>query len=387
MSLKSSLKDEYAECVRLITTDRKLQSFMLCVFSILALVIYSGFDWLGFGPAASYYLLADQFLGGNWDYDGYGMNLPPLVIPILMLIKSLSQDYNVFCVLLSLSGFAFYMLGGHFLLKLCRETGYPEKDAFLLLLLLFAFSLTNLTTGIATISASFVIISMWLYRREHISLSFIFLALATWAGYYPILLFLSIFFIRLRRRELKAAGREIVGYVLVCLPLLLMILHLHLEDVTAVTAYLGGMQAFGFSPYGTYSSLLCTVMFGTAVCVLITLCMKREFSDIREFTLILLISLLFLSIFYPYGDRFLMVTVFMTFILTRMGSEPGKLRMQEYITLIVLGACCFACDYLFADIEVLCAVLSAICLVATVVLLSLARKELDPMFEFPNKRK
>ncbi|MBQ4368837.1 MAG: hypothetical protein II805_03585, partial [Candidatus Methanomethylophilus sp.] len=135
-----------------------------------------------------------------------------------------------------------------------------------------------------------------------------------------------------------------------------------------------------------YSSLLCTVMFGTAACVLITLCMKRVFSDIREFTLILLISLLFLSILYPYGDRFLMVTVFMTFILTRMGSEPGKLRMQEYITLIVLGACCFACDYLFADIEVLCAVLSAICLVATVVLLSLARKELDPMFEFPNKR-
>ena len=86
MSLKSSLKDEYAECVRLITTDKKLQSFMLCVFSILALVIYSGFDWLGFGPAASYYLLADQFLGGNWDYDTYGMNLPPLVIPILMLI-------------------------------------------------------------------------------------------------------------------------------------------------------------------------------------------------------------------------------------------------------------------------------------------------------------
>ena len=32
MSLKSSLKDEYAECVRLITTDKKLQSFMLCVF-------------------------------------------------------------------------------------------------------------------------------------------------------------------------------------------------------------------------------------------------------------------------------------------------------------------------------------------------------------------
>ncbi len=385
MSLKSSLKDEYAECVRLITTDKKLQSFMLCVFSILALVIYSGFDWLGFGPAPSYYLMADQFLGGNWDYDTYGMNLPPLVIPILLLIKILSLNYDVFCVLLSLSGFAFYMLGGHFLLKLCRETGYPEKDAYLLLILLFVFTLSGLTTGIASISASFVIISMWLYRREHITLSFTFLALATWAGYYPVLLFLAIFFIRLRRRELKTACREIVGYILVSLPLLLMLMHLHLDEVPSVLSYFGSQQLFGIKQ-NAITMIALAAGYSAVLCILASITMKREVSDIREYALILLLTILLITILYPYGDRFWTVTVFMIFILSRMGSEPGVLRQREYATLIILGACALTCDYLVADMEMVCAAVTVFSLIVTVVLLVLIGDDLGPMSELTKKK-
>lgn len=385
MSLKSSLKAEYAECVHLITTDKKLQSFMLCVFSILALVIYFGFDWLGFGPAPSYYLMADQFLGGNWDYDAYGMNLPPLVIPILLLIKILSPNYDVFCVLLSLSGFAFYMLGGHFLLKLCRETGYPEKDAYLLLILLFVFTLSGLTTGIASISASFVIISMWLYRREHITLSFVFLALATWAGYYPFLLFLVIFFIRLRRRELKTACREIVGYVLVSLPLLLMLMHLHLDEVPSALSYFGTRQLFDINQ-NAITMIALAAMYSTVLCILVSITMRREVSDIREYTLILLLTILFITILYPYGDRFWTVTVFMIFILSRMGSEPGVLRQREYATLIILGACVLICDHLVADMEMVCAAVTIFSLIVTVVLLTLIRSELGPMSELTKKK-
>ena len=385
MSLKSSLKTEYAECVHLITTDKKLQSFMLCVFSILALVIYSGFDWLGFGPAPSYYLMADQFLGGNWDYDTYGMNLPPLVIPILLLIKILSLNYDVFCILLSLSGFAFYMLGGHFLLKLCRETGYPEKDAYLLLILLFVFTLSGLTTGIASISASFVIISMWLYRREHITLSFTFLALATWAGYYPVLLFLAIFFIRLRRRELKTACREIVGYILVSLPLLLMLMHLHLDEVPSVLSYFGTQQLFGIKQ-NTITMIALAAGYSAVLCILASITMRREVSDIREYALILLLTILFITILYPYGDRFWTVTIFMIFILSRMGSEPGVLRQREYATLIILGACALICDHLFADMEMVCAAVTVFSLIVTVVLLVLIRDDLGPMSELTKKK-
>ena len=385
MSLKSSLKTEYAECVHLITTDKKLQSFMLCVFSILALVIYSGFDWLGFGPAPSYYLMADQFLGGNWDYDTYGMNLPPLVIPILLLIKILSLNYDVFCILLSLSGFAFYMLGGHFLLKLCRETGYPEKDAYLLLILLFVFTLSGLTTGIASISASFVIISMWLYRREHITLSFAFLALATWAGYYPVLLFLAIFFIRLRRRELKTACREIVGYILVSLPLLLMLMHLHLDEVPSVLSYFGTQQLFGIKQ-NTITMIALAAGYSAVLCILASITMRREVSDIREYALILLLTILFITILYPYGDRFWTVTIFMIFILSRMGSEPGVLRQREYATLIILGACALICDHLFADMEMVCAAVTVFSLIVTVVLQVLIRDDLGPMSELTKKK-
>jgi hypothetical protein len=307
------------------------------------------------------------------------------VIPILLLIKILSPNYDVFCVLLSLSGFAFYMLGGHFLLKLCRETGYPEKDAYLLLILLFVFTLSGLTTGIASISASFVIISMWLYRREHITLSFVFLALATWAGYYPFLLFLTIFFIRLRRRELKTACREIVGYVLVSLPLLLMLMHLHLDEVPSALSYFGTRHLFDINQ-NAITMIALAAMYSTVLCILVSITMRREVSDIREYTLILLLTILFITILYPYGDRFWTVTVFMIFILSRMGSEPGVLRQREYATLIILGACVLICDHLVADMEMVCAAVTIFSLIVTVVLLTLIRSELGPMSELTKKK-
>ena len=386
MSLMSSLKAEYAECVRLITTDRKLQSFMLCVFSMLALVIFFGFGRLGFGPAESYYLLSDRFLGGDWDYDAYGMNLPPLVIPILLLIKSLSPDYDVFCVLLSLSGFAFYMLGGHFLLKLCRETGYPEKNAFLLLLLMFLCTLTGLTTGIATISASLIVISMWLYRRDRIGWSFAFLALATWAGFYPVLLFLTIFFIRLRRRELKSSAAPIVAYILAGLPLLLLVPHMDLSDAISLDASIGWLRDATSYSGSAVEGLLISIMWGTVLCILLSISVRREVSGIRAPVLLLLVTLFFISLWYPYSDDFFTVTVFMLFILSRMGSDAGRISTYMYASLAIYGFAELINDFVIETGCLAYSIVSAVSLAALTVTIILLSKEFGELCEHPSKK-
>lgn len=386
MSLMSPLKAEYAECVRLITTDRKLQSFMLCVFSMLALVIFFGFGRLGFGSAESYYLLSDRFLGGDWDYDAYGMNLPPLVIPNLLLIKSLSPDYDVFCVLLSLSGFAFYMLGGHFLLKLCRETGYPEKNAFLLLLLMFLCTLTGLTTGIATISASLIVISMWLYRRDRIGWSFAFLALATWAGFYPVLLFLTIFFIRLRRRELKSSAAPIVAYILACLPLLLLIPHMDLSDAISLDASIGWLRDATSYSGSAVESLLISILWSTILCILLSISVRREVSGIRAPVLLLLVTLFFISLWYPYSDDFFTVTVFMLFILSRMGSDAGRISTYMYASLAIYGFAELINDFVIETGCLAYSIVSAVSLATLTVTIVLLSMEFEELCEHPSKK-
>ena len=380
MTVGSAIKAEYKECVQLITTDRKLQSFMLCVFSILALVIYCGFNGLGFGPAASYYQLSEEFLSGNWDYDTYGMNLPPLVIPVLLIIKILSPDYDAFCVLLSLSGFAFYMLGGHFLLKMCRETGYPEKDAFLLLLLMFVCTLTALTTGIATISVSLVVISLWLYRRGRIFLSFAFLALATWTGFYPALLFIAIFFMRLRRRELKVSSSGIIMYVLMCIPLLLLIPHLHLSEMASYESCRTWISDQAIE------TLAGSVGTGATLCLIFSICVRREVSDARPLALILLISVLMLSWFYPYNDDYWTVTIFMLYILSRMGSAPGPIRNRGYVVITIYGLAEFITDFFIVENGLAYTAVSLISFVAVFLLVTFAITEYGDFSELYKKR-
>ena len=54
MDLKEILEDSYRENYRLLTTDRMLQTFMVCVFTLLiAVILWCRFS-SGFGDAEEY---------------------------------------------------------------------------------------------------------------------------------------------------------------------------------------------------------------------------------------------------------------------------------------------------------------------------------------------
>lgn len=380
MDLKSALKDEYAECVHLITGDRKLQCFMALVFTLLVAVILGCYHWDDFGSAEAYYHTADRLLSGSFDYDTDGLNLPPLFFPVIAIVKLLTPNLAGFCILLSLAGFAFFMLGGHFLLKMCRETGYPEKDAYILLLLVFACALTDLTTGYASMSAAFVIIAIWLYRRDHPTLSFVMLALATWAGFYPVLMYIAVLIDMGRRKVLKQSGTGIVLYLVLCLPLLLLIPHIHLPDVTSYDSVMGWMQILEFPDISAITSLVSCALLGVMSCTLLSIWLRAP--GIRGLDLILLISVTLVVYRFPYGDGYWLVTVGMLFILSRMGSRPSRFQNYEYIALAVYGITEFVCDIVIAEATTLYAAISIAGSLALIVFVLSAAKEFQPLSRF-----
>ena len=164
-----------------------------------------------------------------------------------------------------------------------------------------------------------------------------------------------------------------------------MLMHLHLDEVPSALSYFGTRQLFDINQ-NAITMIALAAMYSTVLCILVSITMRREVSDIREYALILLLTILFITILYPYGDRFWTVTVFMIFILSRMGSEPGVLRQREYATLIILGTCVLICDHLVADMEMVCAAVTIFSLIVTVVLLTLIRSELGPMSELTKKK-
>ncbi|MBQ5483772.1 MAG: hypothetical protein IIT75_05410, partial [Candidatus Methanomethylophilus sp.] len=320
MDLKEKLEDSYRENYRLLTTDRMLQTFMVCVFALLiAVILWCRFS-SGFGDAEEYYHVAERFLSGKFSYSELGTDLPPLTVLLLIPPKLFSYSPEVFCILFSLYGFAFFMLGGHFMLKSCRETGFSERDAYLLLLVTFLCSLSFLTVGTGPFCAAFVIMALWFYHVRSYTVSFVMLALAVMTGFYPVLLFIILLFVLLRSRRLTEARTGILLFFVICIALWFFPTHafgeipfITLPDVADRASVLGWL--YGLAGYFPSSDALMGSVFGivSVWSLIYGLQIRRGEMSMRAPALVLFFSLGFAVFMFPVGTPVQYIWVAMLF--------------------------------------------------------------------------
>ena len=211
MEIKAWIKKSVDENIWRITNDRVLQCFMAGAFSLLLIIlIFCSAE--EFGTADTCYRLLESLFSGN-DVSTLP-NILFLIPPYLF-----SPDLNTFRYLFSLYGFAFYMLGGHFMLKSCRLTGYSEKDAYILLFIMFLCSLHSMLQSTGPYAAALVILSLWFFQERSYLVSFALLGLATAGGVYPVLLF-PIYLV-LGRQDLREKVPGMIIYLAVVLVFIL----------------------------------------------------------------------------------------------------------------------------------------------------------------------
>ena len=352
MNLREKLEDSYRENYRLLTTDRMLQTFMVCVFTLLIAVII--WCWFGssFGEAEKYYQVAERFLSGKFSYGELGTDLPPLTVLLLIPPKLFSYSAETFCVLFSLYGFAFFMLGGHFMLKSCRETGYSERDAYILLLVTFLCSLSFLTVGTGPFCAAFVIMSLWFYHNRQYTLSFILLALAIMTGFYPVALLIIYLFVLLRRNELGNAKLGVLLCTLICLALWFFPTHafgeipfITLPDRAEYASTLGWLYAW-LGWYPSASSQFGTVMGTTAVLALLSaIQMQRSELSMRAPAMILLVCLCFSVLLFPVQNPMQYLWIAMLLPMSQMTQVPFTRQKWTYIAFGAFSAASLVCGF------------------------------------------
>lgn len=277
MQLKKAVKDSIDENVWRITNDRSLQIFMMCAFGLLCTVIlYCGFI-SGFPHTDEYFRIADRFLSGKIEKisDCYCF---PLTFLLLVPPRLVSPTPEIYGYIFGLYGFAFYMLGGHFMLKSCRKTGYCEKDAYLLLFLVFLCSLSLMLFGTGAIPAAFTILSLWYFHKENYPTSFVFLGLATMTGLYPVMLFTAYLAFLIRKRNLCNSAMSILIYLMICLVFLYIPYGSPTETFSAFTnsekAYLAQLyDILGLDTDGN-RSLIIGITVGAALTAITIFCTK-----------------------------------------------------------------------------------------------------------------
>ena len=352
MNLKEKLEDSYRENYRLLTTDRMLQTFMVCVFALLiAVILWCRFS-SGFGDAEEYYQVADRFLSGKFSYSELGTDLPPLTVLLLIPPKLFSYSPEVFCILFSLYGFAFFMLGGHFMLKSCRETGFSERDAYLLLLVTFLCSLSFLTVGTGPFCAAFVIMSLWFYHVRSYTVSFVMLALAVMTGFYPILLFIILLFVLLRSRRLTEARTGILLFFVICIALWFFPTHafgeipfITLPDRAASDSALGWLYGLlNWAPDA--SSQFGTVIGVTSVLAIFSaIQIRREELSMRAPALILAVCLGFAVLLFPVFTPMQYIWIAMLLPMTQMASEPYGRQKWTYAAFGLFSVASLMCGF------------------------------------------
>ena len=352
MNLKEKLEDSYRENYRLITTDRMLQTFMVCVFSLLVAVIVWCWLFSGFGDAEEYYLVAERFLSGRFSYEGLGTDLPPLSVLLLIPPKLFSYSSEVFCVLFSLYGFAFFMLGGHFMLKSCRETGYSERDAYIVLLVTFLCSLSFLTVGTGSFCAAFVIMSLWFYHVRNYTVSFIMLALAVMTGFYPVVLFIILLIVLLRSRRLTEARLGILLFFLICVALWFFPTHdlgeipfITLPDEAGYDSCLGWLYSLldwhpsADSQFGTVIGITCVFALVSAVQI------RRSELSMNAPALVLATALCLALILFPVFTPMQYVWIAMLFPMTQMTSATFVRQKWTYAAFGVFSVASLICGF------------------------------------------
>jgi len=352
MDLRKMLEDSYRENYRLLTTDKKLQTFMICVFALLFATILWCWFFSGFGNAEAYYQVADRFLSGRFSYSELGTDLPPLTVLLLIPPKLFSWSVEAYCVLFSLYGFAFYMLGGHFMLKSCRATGYSERDAYILLLITFLCALSFLTVGTGPFCAAFVIMSLWFYHVRSYTVSFIMLALAVMTGFYPVLLFIILLFVLLRSRRLTEARTGILLFFVICIALWFFPTHtfgeipfITLPDVADRASVLGWL--YRLAGYFPSSDTLMGSVFGivSVWSLIYGLQIRRAEMSMRAPALVLFFGLGFAVFMFPVGTPVQYIWVAMLFPMTQMTSAPYRRQRLAYIMLGLFSITSLICGF------------------------------------------
>ena len=335
------IRKSYEENYRLITTDRKLQSFMVCVFSFLMFTILCCEYYIGYGRVAEYYSIAESVIAGTFNFQSMGLDISPITILLLVPLKLFSPDLGIYCILFSIYGFAFYMLGGHFILKYCRDSGFSEKDAYILLLITFVCAFTDLTIGTGPFASALVIIALWFYNRNNYLISFSVLALAIATGFYQMILFIILV---IRTNDHQALPGIIIGMIGGLLTLTFLFWRTPLDTVST-TAWFLLIAAAGLS-----------VLYGLAV---------KHHPETRTAALAAEIVLCILMLV-SYQQYTAFVWIAMLYPMTRMTSTPFQMQRIQYASLAILGLLALVCNH--SDFEVFPYLRAAALLLFTVLL-------------------
>lgn len=312
MSLKTFLKPMVDENVRLITTDHDLQKFMLCVFPLLFATIWASSTYLGFVDVERYWNITESLLQGNLD-----TTVPPLVEYLFLGPRLISPDLQTYRIVFSVYGFAWYMLGGHFMLKLCRETESSQRRAYVILLIVFACLLNDLTCGYGGISVAFVIMAFWFFEIRNYPVCFAVMGLATMAEPH---------------------------FVAVAIPMMLMS-----ERVTGnLVIYLGTCLILSV-PYiiaGSFEFLNAVqIVSVSAICLLISLLWKRPDDRFLKMTMVAILSSALYIAIEPSFEPTHLMWAFMLLPLCLMKLENRVLEHSLEAVFIIVAVISFASHF------------------------------------------
>ncbi|MCQ2079266.1 MAG: hypothetical protein MJZ38_04335 [archaeon] len=339
MDLKAWMQPIIENNVHLITTDRDLQTFMVGAFSLLITIVLYCTYCNDFGQAEVCFHAADLMLSGTFDYPSLGVDLQPLTVLLLLPPRLFSPDPTVYRYLFSLYGFAFYMLGGHFMLKSCRETGYSQRDAYILLFIFFlcAFSWMTLSTG--PVAIAFTIMSLWFFHIGRYNTSMVVLALATMTGFFPVLLAIVYIVCLLRRREFIRSVAGWLAYACICT----LLLFFPLNNPFAMAEYalspsLMGLLHVWFG-VDVHSWILVIGALLLSICIVVPGAWRisQERPHMRGYALLLELGLIILILLSPEYSPMQFIWIVMLFPMTQMTGHPFK---GQKITYLVLTAFC-----------------------------------------------
>ncbi len=342
MEIKAWIKKSVDENVWRITNDHVLQCFMAGAFSLLLiiLVLCSAEE---FGTADTCYGLLESLFSGK-DIS----TLPDILFLIPPYL--FSPDLNTFRYLFSLYGFAFYMLGGHFMLKSCRLTGYSEKDAYILLFLMFLCSLYSMLQSTGPYAAALVILSLWFFQGRSYAVSFALLGLATAGGLYPALLF-PVYLI-LGRQDLRNKLPGMIAYAAVVLAFVLA----PKIGMCQTSFFMIGESAPYLSTLGldldTIPSLIAGLVIGIITLIFVFLKTKPHDNTIHDAACLLwtvLIPILLLST--AHTDAFF-VWIVMLFPMTQMCKKRNIYLPPAYGMFVLFCIFSGICIFISADSEI-----------------------------------
>ncbi len=365
VEIKAWIKKSVEENIWRITSDRPLQCFMASAFSLLLATLILGTTKGYFDAADTCYGLLKSLFSGR------DISLLPNVL-FLIPPYLFSPDQNTFRYLFSLYNFAFYMLGGHFILKCCRLTGYSEKDAYALLFVMFLCAPHAMLQSTGPIAATLVILSIWFFQEKSYIISFTLLALATASGIYPALLFM-IYLVLAKDGQNRRDG--ILGpsaYLSICIAFILIPkIGICQTDLTVIGRSASYLSVLGFD-LDMIPSLIAGLAIGLVALSWViykTDGRKGTIQDVACLLWTVLVPILLLNT--AHTDSFF-VWIAMLFPMTQMSKERSTYILPAYgmfVLFCLLSGICFfiPADSKMYDVVMFSSALSLIALWASTV--------------------